>query len=208
MHIVTATRILLCFPHPHRTAFTYSMIRKYATGKTAIFIDAANIFYSQRTLGWRIDYAKLALYLRDRCDITGIHYYTGMVGSAEKQRAFIQKIQSLGYEVTAKEVKFIHVAGAPDIPKGNLDVELALDAFRLRGSFETFVLFSGDSDFAHLLDLLKRENKRVIVVSMRGHVSRELLERAKYIDLPKLRELIEWAGNSKGRTSRPSMSDR
>ena len=123
--------------------------------------------------------------------VVGMYYYTGMVGSVEKQRAFIHKIKSLGYEVTAKEVKFIRVSSSSGIPKGNLDVELALDAFRLRESFDTIVLFSGDSDFAYLFDLLKQEGKQVIVVSMRGHVSRELLARAKYVDLPKLRKLIE-----------------
>lgn len=183
------------------------MIGKYIKGKTAVFIDAANIFYSQRTLGWRIDYERLAAYLARDCNLTGIYYYTGMVGAYEKQQSFILKLRSLGYQVTSKEVKFIKVPRFPDVPKGNLDVELALDAFRYKESFDTLILFSGDSDFAYLLDLLKKDGKRVIIVSMRGHVSRELLERGKYIALPKLRGLIEWTGNSKGRTSRPSRSD-
>ena len=167
------------------------MLGALAKGKTAVFIDAANIFYSQKTLRWRIDFKKLASYLQKELSIAGIYYYTGLVGAFERQRAFISKLESLGYYVTSKEVKFIKVAGAPDIPKGNLDVELALDAFRFQDDFETIILFSGDSDFAYLLDLLKQAGKRVIVVSMRGHVSRELLERAKYVPLPKLRSFIE-----------------
>ena len=167
------------------------MIGPFVKGKTAVFIDAANIFYSQKTLHWRIDYGKLSTYLRKEADIAGIYYYTGMVGALEKQRTFIRKLQSIGYNVTSKEVKFIRVAGAPDIPKGNLDVELALDAFRFQDDFETLILFSGDSDFAYLLDLLKQAGKRVIVISMRGHVSRELLEREKYTPLPNLRSFIE-----------------
>ena len=43
---------------------------------------------------------------------------------------------------------------------------------------------------------------------MRGHVARELIQRAKYIDLPKLRNYIEKVENSEGRTSRPSKSDK
>ena len=155
-----------------------------------MFIDAANILYSQRTIGWGIDYKKLADYLHTDMDISGIYYYTGKVGTFEKQVSFIKKLESLGYYVTAKEVKFIR-AGETLIPKGNLDVELALDAFRLKDTFDTFVLFSGDSDFAYLLDLLKQDGKRVIVVSTRGHVARELVERAKFIALPKLRTVLE-----------------
>lgn len=156
-----------------------------------MFIDAANMFYSQRTLGWRIDYVKLAAYFRKEVLLTGLHYYTGKVGSLEKQASFIKKLEEVGYRVIAKEVKFIKVHSLPDVPKGNLDVELALDAFRFGQEYDTLVLFSGDSDFAYLLDLLKEDGKRVIVISMRGHISKELVERAKYVALPKLRSHIE-----------------
>jgi len=40
------------------------MLKKYTKGKVAVFIDAANILYSQQTLGWRIDYQKLRDYLQ------------------------------------------------------------------------------------------------------------------------------------------------
>lgn len=160
-------------------------------GKVAVFIDAANMFYSQRTLKWHIDYKKLISYLKNNVNLVGIFYYTGLIGSLEKQQSFLKKLIYLGYTVTSKEVKFIKIPGASDIPKGNLDVELSIDAYRMKNTFDTIILFSGDSDFAYLLDVLKQEGKNVIVVSMRGHVSKELLERAKYIDLPKWRSVIE-----------------
>ena len=31
-------------------------------GKTAVFIDAANMFYAQKTIGFKIDYKKLKRY--------------------------------------------------------------------------------------------------------------------------------------------------
>lgn len=161
-----------------------------------VFIDAANIFYSQRTLGWRIDYVKLSSYLHGECSVIDIRYYTGKVGAFEKQLRFIRKLERLGYTVTAKEVKLIRARNGIFIPKGNLDVELALDAYMSRESYETLLLFSGDSDFAYLLDVLKRKKKQVIVVSTRGHISKELLERAKYIDLKKLRRNLEFLGKN------------
>lgn len=167
------------------------MIKEFVTGKAGVFIDAANIFYSQRTLGWRIDYEKLAAYLRREVNLDGMYYYTGKVGALGKQVSFIEKLKACGYQVTAKEVKMIKTAGGQSMPKGSLDVELALDAFRFRNQFDTLVLFSGDSDFAYLLDLLKREGKSVIVVSMRGHISKELIVRAKYLPLPKWRPFME-----------------
>ena len=38
------------------------MISKFVKGKVAVFIDAANILYSQQTLGWRVDYQRLKTY--------------------------------------------------------------------------------------------------------------------------------------------------
>lgn len=168
------------------------MLERYEIdGRVAVFIDAANIFYSQRTLGWHIDFAQLAALLNKEMRVVGMYYYTGKVGKFEKQLSFIERLRHLGYEVVAKEVKFIRSPDGTNIPKGNLDVELALDAFRMKDSFDVCMLFSGDSDFAYLLDLLKREGKRVFVVSTRGHVAKELLDRAKYIDMRRMRSAID-----------------
>ncbi len=38
------------------------MISKFTKGKVTVFIDAANIFYSQKTLKWRISYERLKSY--------------------------------------------------------------------------------------------------------------------------------------------------
>ena len=167
------------------------MIRQFTKGKTAVFIDAANIFYSQRTLGWQIDYEKLAVYLRKETDLCGMYYYTVVIEQKEEQRAFLKKLESFGYIVTTKEVKSIQLSDGSVTSKGSLDIELALDAYISHHKYDTCVLFSGDSDFAYLLDVLRREGKKVLVISTRGHVSRELVMRAKYIDLPKLRGIIE-----------------
>jgi uncharacterized LabA/DUF88 family protein len=84
-------------------------------------------------------------------------------------------------------LKFIKNKNGPFLKKGNLDIELALDAYRKKDEYETFVLFSGDSDFEYLLRLLKESEKRIIVISTRKHVSKELLLRADYyLDLKKL----------------------
>ncbi|MEK7601285.1 MAG: NYN domain-containing protein [Patescibacteria group bacterium] len=167
------------------------MIGNFAKGKTAVFIDAANVFYAEQTLGWRIDYQRLAEYLRRELSLAGLYYYTGIIEKNEKQRAFLKKLESFGYAVTAKEVKFIKQSGGRFTSKGSLDVELALDAYIQLNQYKTCVLFSGDSDFAYLLDVLKQKNKHVVVVSTRGHISKELIVRAKYVALPKLRTIIE-----------------
>jgi len=76
--------------------------------------------------------------------------------------------------------------------KGNLDVELTIDVIKNMGSFDTLILLSGDSDFAPLLDTVKAAGKRVIVMSTKGHVAKELLERAKYVNLKNLKAEIAY----------------
>src|SRR3989338_8082204 len=51
------------------------MIGTFTKGKVAVFIDAANIFYSQRTLGWRISYEKLKEYFERECEISTLFVY-------------------------------------------------------------------------------------------------------------------------------------
>ena len=59
-------------------------------------------------------------------------------------------------------------------------------------SFDTLVLFSGDSDFDYLLKNIQGKGKNTLVISTSHHVSRELIERShKYVDLKKIKELIE-----------------
>jgi uncharacterized LabA/DUF88 family protein len=67
---------------------------------------------------------------------------------------------------------------------------MALEMIELVEKFNTAILFSGDSDFAIVLDKLKSRAKRVIVISTRGRIAKELLERAKFIDLRKLKNEI------------------
>ena len=179
-------------------------LKRIIKGKTVVFIDAANILYSQQTLGWKLDYQKLKNYLKNQAKLFGLFYYSGKLGTLEKQIKFIQRLEKLEYKVIAKEVKSIKINKKQILHKGNLDVELSLDAFRLSSKYDTLLLFSGDSDFAYLIDLLKAKGKKIIVFSTRGHVSKELLERAKYVDLRKLKNFIEFKQKKSGVTRRHS----
>ncbi len=166
------------------------MIRNFVFGRTFVFIDAANILYSQQSLHWKVDYTKLKKYIESECNLQGVYFYTGRVGNNEKQNSFITKLENLGYIVKAKEVKRIRLEDDTFEWKGNLDVELTIDVLGNISKFDTLILMSGDSDFAALVDAVKAQKKRVIVMSTKGHISKELIDRAKYINLKKLKDLI------------------
>jgi len=166
------------------------MISQFVKGRVYVFVDVANILYSQQSLRWRVDYKKLKEYFEKECDLRAIYFYTGRVGENNKQNAFLKKLESIGYIVKAKEVKRIKVSKSAYEWKGNLDVELTIDVLGNIDNFDTLILMSGDSDFAPLLDAVKAQHKRVLVMSTKGHISKELLERAKYVNLKKLKDQI------------------
>ena len=74
--------------------------------------------------------------------------------------------------------------------KNNLDMELAFEMDDTKDKYDTAILISGDSDFATPVDRIKKARKRIIVMSTRGHIAKELLERAKFVDLRKLKDKI------------------
>ena len=163
------------------------MIKQFVKGKVATYIDASNMFYSQQTLKWNIDYQKLITYLKRECNVVGVTIYFGKKSNDKKQEKFLQKLEIFGYEVKTREVKYIRAKTGEAKMKGNLDAEMILDMVVRKDTYDTLLLFSGDSDFGVIIDYLKSEKKRVLVASVKGHVSKELLNKAKYINLKQLK---------------------
>lgn len=167
------------------------MIKQYLKTPVYVFIDAENVFYAQRTLGWRISYEKLMIYLRKECgNEVKCFIYKGVDESNTGQKKFLDMLDIAGYILRTKVVKKIRSHGGRYEWKGNLDVELAFEMDDTKDKYNTAILFSGDSDFSTPIDRIKKVGKRIIVVSTRGHIAKELLDRAKYIDLRKLKEQI------------------
>lgn len=169
--------------------------RKKSRSKSRIglFIDAANIFYSQRTLGWRVDYEKFLAYWNFKGKVTGAYFYTAVISTNKKQLSFFNALEKIGYVVIKREVKIIHDRkNKKTLQKGNFDVKLAIDIILKTKDFDTAILASGDSDFEPLVEHLRSIKKKVIVVSSRGHISKELISRAnRYLPLEKIRKEIE-----------------
>ncbi len=169
------------------------MIKKFIKGKIAVFVDASNVYHSQNQLGWRIDFQRLKRYFEKNGALYKIYYYTAFDPDHPQQRKFLDFLEIIGFTVRKKKVKFIkdrnHKLGG--FHKGNLDVELTIDAVDSSNKFQSFILFSGDSDFDALLKYMKAYKKKCIVISTKNHISLELIKQAKFIDLKKLRKDIE-----------------
>lgn len=170
------------------------MISKFVKGKTAVFIDASNIYFSQKTMGWRIDFQKLLDYFKKHTNLAKISFYAAINPENDKERKFHDFLEIIGYSVKHKEIKFIkdqndNLRGGHH--KGNIDVDLTIDAVHFRDEYETFALLSGDGDFESLIKYLKARGKRCIVISAKKHIAIELIKQAKFIDFKKIRREIE-----------------
>ena len=122
---------------------------------------------------------------RSKCFI-----YVAYDESRQSEQKFLDMLDINDYILRTKAIKKIHISPNQDKRKGNLDIELAFEMVELADRYDTAILLSGDSDFSVPIDRIKKKGKWIIVMSARGRVARELLERAKYIDFRKLKKKI------------------
>jgi uncharacterized LabA/DUF88 family protein len=100
-----------------------------------------------------------------------------------------------GYTVVIKATKeFVDASGRRKV-KGNMDIELAVDAMELAEHVDQIVLFSGDGSFRSLVEAVQRRGVRVTVVSSMSvrppMIADELRRQADvFTDLTELRSKI------------------
>lgn len=135
--------------------------------KIALFIDGANLYATARSLGFDIDYKRLLKEYQSKGNLIRAFYYTALVEDQEYSsiRPLIDWLDYNGYRVVTKPTKeFVDSAGRRKV-KGNMDIELAIDALELSDHIDHMVLFSGDGDFRSLVEAMQRRGVKVSVVS-------------------------------------------
>ena len=136
-------------------------------GKIALLIDGANLYSTSKTLGFDIDYRRLLKEFQSRGTLLRAIYYTAVIEDQEYSsiRPLIDWLDYNGYTVVTKATKeFVDASGRRKV-RGNMDIELAVDALELAEHVDHIVLFSGDGDFRYLVGALQRRGVRVTVVS-------------------------------------------
>ncbi|MDX5366710.1 MAG: NYN domain-containing protein [Alphaproteobacteria bacterium] len=169
----------------------------YPHERMALFIDGANLYSAARGLGFDIDYKRLLDHFRSKGTLIRAFYYTALLEDQEYSplRPLIDWLDYNGYAVVTKPAKeFTDASGRRRI-KGNMDIELAIDALEIADKLDHMIIFSGDGDFRRLVDALQRKGKRVTVVStMRSQppmIADELRRQAdQFIDLESMRDIV------------------
>ncbi|WP_409190348.1 NYN domain-containing protein [Bradyrhizobium sp. RDM4] len=135
--------------------------------KIALFIDGANLHATSRTLGFDVDYRRLLNEFQSRGTLLRAFYYSAIVEDEEFSsiRPLLDWLDYNGYTVVTKPAKeFVDPSGRRKV-KGNMNIELTVDAMELAGKLDEMVLFSGDGDFRSLVEAVQRRGVRVTVVS-------------------------------------------
>src|ERR1700723_3771660 len=137
------------------------------SNKIALFIDGANLYATAKTLGFDIDYKRMLKEFQSRGTLLRAFYYTAIIEDQEYSsiRPLTDWLDYNGYTVVTKPTKeFIDAYGRRKV-KGNMDIELAVDAMALAEHIDQMVLFSGDGGFRSLVEAVQRRGVRVTVVS-------------------------------------------
>lgn len=155
-------------------------------GRLCVFIDASNIWAAQKSKGKLLDFKKIKNFLNDKFnpDSIVIYYYSAYPSKGTrdydlngKHRFFTYLKKGLGFKVRKKELKRIIIHGENGktvMEKGDMDVEISVDASDCINSYDTMVLFSGDSDFLYLISYLRKRGKKVYIFSSKNNISNEL----------------------------------
>ena len=135
--------------------------------RTALFIDGANLYATAKALGFDIDYKRLLKEFQCHGTLVRAFYYTAVIEDQEFSavRPLLDWLDYNGFTVVTKPTKeFIDANGHRKV-KGNMDIELAVNAMELAEHVDQIVLFSGDGDFRSLVKAVQRRGVRVTVVS-------------------------------------------
>ena len=169
----------------------------YRDERLALFIDGSNLYAAAKSLGFDIDYKLLRAEFMRRGKLLRAFYYTALLENDEYSpiRPLVDWLHYNGFTMVTKPAKEYTDSQGRRKVKGNMDIELTVDAMELAPRVDHIVLFSGDGDFRPLVESLQRQGVRVSVVStIRSQppmIADELRRQAdNFIELDELREVI------------------
>lgn len=169
----------------------------YKDERLALFIDGSNLYAAAKALNFDIDYKLLRQEFMRRGKLLRAFYYTAILENDEYSpiRPLVDWLHYNGFTMVTKPAKEYTDSMGRRKVKGNMDIELTVDAMELAPRVDHIVLFSGDGDFRPLVESLQRQGVRVSVVStIRSQppmISDELRRQAdNFIELDDLRDVI------------------
>jgi uncharacterized LabA/DUF88 family protein len=169
----------------------------YRDERLALFIDGSNLYAAAKALSFDIDYKLLRHEFMQRGKLLRAFYYTALLENDDYSpiRPLVDWLHYNGFTMVTKPAKEFTDAHGRRKVKGNMDIELTVDAMETAAHVDHIVLFSGDGDFRPLVEALQRKGVRVSVVStIRSQppmIADDLRRQAdNFIELDELKDVI------------------
>ncbi len=154
------------------------------------YIDGANLDKALGDLGWKLNYKRFRVWLKDKFNITRAYIFLGLIS---KHKNLYTKLQEAGFTLIFKETTY----DGDGKVKGNCDTDLVLKATvdYFEKNFNKVILVSSDGDYACLVQFLKERGVFHSIISPGNKCSfllRKLNISIVYLDTQKERLKYEY----------------
>ncbi|MBU6389620.1 NYN domain-containing protein [Patescibacteria group bacterium] len=165
------------------------------------FIDSQNLNLGVRSMGWRLDYRKFRLYLRNKYKVEKAFLFIGLI--ANNQRLYTE-LQSAGFILVFKPT-IRYFQNEKETVKGNVDSELVLHVAAIEYSnYKQAIIVTGDGDFACLMEFLIERKKLLQILAPTSKYSQLLRPYASFItQIGELKTAIEYKKTGISGRSKP-----
>jgi uncharacterized LabA/DUF88 family protein len=148
--------------------------------KNYAFIDSQNVHLGIKSLGWKLDWKRFRVYLKDKYNVTNAYMFLGFVHDNQKLYSYLQEV---GFILIFKPL----VVNEDGTVKGNCDADLVLHAVLKINEYDKAVIATSDGDFYSLVQHLYENNKLEMVLSAYVETCSQLLrkeakEKINYMD--------------------------
>lgn len=116
------------------------------------FIDSQNLNLAVRDQGWKLDWGRLRIYLKDKYAIKKAYLFIGYIPTNQN---LYTSLQQKGYILIFKPTLILPTGK----PKGNTDAELVLHTMIEYPNYDKAIIIAGDGDYYCLIEYLKKQNK-------------------------------------------------
>jgi len=152
-------------------------------------VDIANLWDACRTKfgqSSRIDFEVLKnIYPSMAKDEIGVYHPTAYIVTHRRAThgSFTEVLMALGYQVKESCIDYVVVDSRPVSMHDDWSVGITVDAVHNMESYDTFVIATGVSQYKHLLNFLRDNGKKVVVLTFETEQTQKLYEGAETLFL-------------------------
>ena len=152
------------------------------------FIDSQNVNLGVQSLGWKLDWRRFRVYLKEKYAVSVTYLFIGFV---PQNQDLYSSLQKAGYVLIFKPV----IPDQDGTVKGNIDADLVLQAMIDYQNYDKAIIVTSDGDFYSLVKYLYNNNKLEKVISPYVKTCSVLLKKSakeKIVFMDKLKKKLEY----------------